>query len=278
MAPPGACLQSLSQESEEIQETSPGRSRQRPGNEQNEDVCFPFYFCRLHGWLLCQVVSPTFLASPQQGSAPSCSPQCNNTAWRAAAGPIWLKCVPNWDCQPCIEMHGQCPPSLWGPLSCKQQRTSGWDKQRLAIQCKRTLTFSIKDRQQGEGTHHQNNQHPLSTWVEAVPPVTTALGTGGRRRANMDGEFCTQMCVELERGQENSSLPNHQHTNLLHGSEKVCYPTTSTPIFFMAPSSCAYCAFTTTFEALEGPFFPRETVLQYPRCKCTNDKALLVPE
>ncbi len=39
---------------------------------------------------------------------------------------------------------------------------------------------------------------------------------------------------------------------------------TNTPIFWMAPSSCIYCAFASIFKVLEAPHFCRETVLQYP--------------
>ncbi len=48
--------------------------------------------------------------------------------------------------------------------------------------------------------------------------------------------------------------------------------------FFMAPSSCTYCAFTSTFEALEVPYFCRETVLQFPGHRYTEEEAGLVPE
>ncbi len=39
---------------------------------------------------------------------------------------------------------------------------------------------------------------------------------------------------------------------------------TNTPAFYTAPSSRAYQAFTSTFEALEAPFFRQEHVLHYP--------------
>jgi hypothetical protein len=41
-------------------------------------------------------------------------------------------------------------------------------------------------------------------------------------------------------------------------------PSTNMLIFFMAPSSCAYCAFTTTYEGFEANFFQQETVLKLP--------------
>ncbi len=49
------------------------------------------------------------------------------------------------------------------------------------------------------------------------------------------------------------------------GKKTVFYnPSTNTPIFTTAPSSRAYCTFATTFEALEAPYYRKETVLQYP--------------
>jgi hypothetical protein len=78
----------------------------------------------------------------------------------------------------------------------------------------------------------------------------------------MNGKFHTQVRVELERGKENSSLQfDHQHAN-----------------FSTAPSSCAYHAFALTFKALEAPYFCRETVLQFPGCRYTENKSALVPE
>jgi hypothetical protein len=47
------------------------------------------------------------------------------------------------------------------------------------------------------------------------------------------------------------------------------------PTLFMAPSSCAYCTFTSTFEALEVPYFHRETVLQFPGHRYTKDEPAL---
>ena len=48
-------------------------------------------------------------------------------------------------------------------------------------------------------------------------------------------------------------------------------PSTNTPIFTTAPSSRAYRAFATTFEALEAPYYRKETVLQYPRHYLMDD-------
>jgi hypothetical protein len=54
--------------------------------------------------------------------------------------------------------------------------------------------------------------------------------------------------------------------------------TTNVPTFFMAPSSCTYQTFTTTFEACEAPFFQRETVLQVPGCPLLRENADITPE
>ena len=46
----------------------------------------------------------------------------------------------------------------------------------------------------------------------------------------------------------------------------------------MAPSSRAYRAFAATFEALEAPYYQKETVLQYPGRYLMDDESALVPE
>jgi hypothetical protein len=54
--------------------------------------------------------------------------------------------------------------------------------------------------------------------------------------------------------------------------------TINTPIFYTAPSSCAYCMFDSIFKACEAPYFCRETVLQFPECRHAVDEPALVPE
>ncbi len=49
-------------------------------------------------------------------------------------------------------------------------------------------------------------------------------------------------------------------------------------LFFMPSSSHAYHACVLTFKALEAPYFRRETVLQYPGRRYSDDKPVLVPE
>jgi hypothetical protein len=55
-------------------------------------------------------------------------------------------------------------------------------------------------------------------------------------------------------------------------------PSTNVPILYTAASSCAYRAFTTTFEAMEAPFFQQERVLQFPGHGRTVNKPELVPD
>ncbi len=66
-----------------------------------------------------------------------------------------------------------------------------------------------------------------------------------------------------------------------HGGGKKTVPfnpSTITPIFTTAPSFRAYCAFATTFEALEAPYYQKETVLQYPHHNLMDDEPALAPE
>ena len=93
----------------------------------------------------------------------------------------------------------------------------------------------------------------------------------------MDGELWTQFCVELEGGKK--TIPFNAPTN--------------TPIFYMAPSSCAYCmfasifkaceartypAFTCIFEAFEAPYYRREKVVQFPGRRHAIDGLDFIPE
>jgi len=56
-------------------------------------------------------------------------------------------------------------------------------------------------------------------------------------------------------------------------------PSTNTPIFTTAPSSHTYPAFAATFEALEAPYYLKETILQYPgHYPAMEDEPPLVPE
>jgi hypothetical protein len=70
------------------------------------------------------------------------------------------------------------------------------------------------------------------------------------------------VCVKLKRGKK--IVPLNLTTNML--------------LFFMPSSSHAYHACVLTFKALEAPYFRRETVLQYPGRRYSDDKPVLVPE
>jgi hypothetical protein len=52
----------------------------------------------------------------------------------------------------------------------------------------------------------------------------------------------------------------------------------NTPIFYTVSSSCTYQAFAGTFEALEAPFFQRETVIQIPGRHLLREDAEITPE
>jgi hypothetical protein len=72
----------------------------------------------------------------------------------------------------------------------------------------------------------------------------------------MDGKLRKRVCVHWHGG----------------GKKTVFFdPSTNTPILTMAPLSHAYRAFATTFEALEAPYYRKETVLQYPGHHLMND-------
>ena len=53
---------------------------------------------------------------------------------------------------------------------------------------------------------------------------------------------------------------------------------TNTPILTTTPLSCAYRAFAITFEALEAPYYHKETVLQYPGCHLMDNEHVFAPE
>jgi hypothetical protein len=83
-----------------------------------------------------------------------------------------------------------------------------------------------------------------------------------------------------EAGDEQTWMGNCRDSCVLNwrgGKKTVPFqPTTNVLVFYMAPSSCSYCAFAATFEAMEAPYFQRERVLQFPRCRNLMDD--IVPE
>ncbi len=77
-------------------------------------------------------------------------------------------------------------------------------------------------------------------------------------------------------------MGNYEHNCVLNwkgGRKTILFNTTNnTPIFYMAPSSCAYPAFTSIFEAFEAPYYHQEKVLQFPGCRHAVNELTLVPE
>ena len=78
-------------------------------------------------------------------------------------------------------------------------------------------------------------------------------------------------------------MGNFKRECVLHwhgGGKKTVFfdPSTNTPILTTAPSSRAYRAFATTFEALEAPYYRKETVLQYPSRHLMDDEPAFAPE
>jgi hypothetical protein len=71
-----------------------------------------------------------------------------------------------------------------------------------------------------------------------------------------------------EAGDNETWMGNFAHCCILHwlGGRKTVpfHASINTPIFHMASSSSMYRAFAATFEAMEAPFFRRETTLQLP--------------
>jgi hypothetical protein len=78
--------------------------------------------------------------------------------------------------------------------------------------------------QQRNTPQNQDSQQALLTLFEGVPPVTPALGTGGRRQLSSakwhkDGKQYKQLYLDLEAGpilQDNSLKLINKHTHLLH--------------------------------------------------------------
>jgi hypothetical protein len=132
----------------------------------------------------------------------------------------------------------------------------------LDIQGEGTLKFSIED---DEGRVH-NIKIPNSLYLPKLrqclllPQHWTQEAGDGQ---TWMGKFAHKCMLNWKRGKKTAPF------NL----------TTNTPIFFTAPSSRACHTFASTFEALEAPYFRRETVLQYdPGHRYTDDESVLVPE
>jgi hypothetical protein len=75
------------------------------------------------------------------------------------------------------------------------------------------------------------------------------------------------------------NLAHHCILQWADGRKTVPYNKCSnTPIFYTVSSSRAYQAFAGMFEALEAPFFQRETVIQIPGCRLLREDAEITPE
>jgi hypothetical protein len=85
-----------------------------------------------------------------------------------------------------------------------------------------------------------------------------------------------------EAGAWQTWMVNFAHECVLNwkrGEKTVPFNATANmPTFFTAPSSCAYPVFTSTLEALQVPYFCRETVLQFPGHRYTEDEPAHFPE
>jgi hypothetical protein len=85
---------------------------------------------------------------------------------------------------------------------------------------------------------------------------------------NLQGCLLLPQHWAQEAGNNETWIGNFAQCCILHwlgGKKTVPFHTlTNTPIFHMASSSSTYRAFLATFEAMEAPFFQRETTLQLP--------------
>jgi hypothetical protein len=132
----------------------------------------------------------------------------------------------------------------------------------LAIKGKGTFVFSLED--------DNRKSHTIK--------IPNSLYLPGLRQCLLSPQHWAQ---EARDGQ--TWLGNFEQECVLNwhggGKKTVLFdPTTNTPIFTTAPSSRAYRVFATTFEALEAPYYQKETVLQYPCHNLMDDEPVLVPE
>jgi len=132
----------------------------------------------------------------------------------------------------------------------------------LAIKGKRTFKFSIK----GDNGKIHTIKIPNSLYLP------------GLKQCLLSPQHWAQ-----EAGDGKTWMGNFERECVLnwHGGGKktvLFNPSTNTPIFTMAPSSRAYHALATTFEALKSPYYRKETVLQYPGRHLMDDEPAFAPE
>ena len=132
----------------------------------------------------------------------------------------------------------------------------------LAIKGKGTFKFSIED---DDGKNH-------------TIKIPNSLYLPGLKQCLLSPQHWAQ-----EAGDGQTWMGNFERECVLNwhgGGKKTVFfdPSTNTPIFTTAPSSRAYRAFATTFEALEAPYYRKETVLQYPGRNLMDDEPAFAPE
>ena len=132
----------------------------------------------------------------------------------------------------------------------------------LAIKGKGTFKFSIQD--------DNGKIHTIK--------IPNSLYLPGLKQCLLSPQHWAQ-----EAGDRNTWMRNFMRERVLNwhggGKKTVLFdPSTNTPIFATTPSSRAYCAFATTFEALEAPYYQKETVLQYHGRYLMDHEPALVPE
>jgi hypothetical protein len=132
----------------------------------------------------------------------------------------------------------------------------------LAIKGKETFKFSIED----------NNG-----WIHTIK-IPNSLYLPGLKQCLLSQRHWAQKA-----GDGQTWMGNFERECVLNwhgrGKKTVSFdPSTNTPIFTMAPLSRAYCTFATTFEALEAPYYRKETVLEYPGCHLMDDEPEFAPE
>ncbi len=117
----------------------------------------------------------------------------------------------------------------------------------LAILCKGTFKFSISD--------DNSRVHCICIPNSLYLP-------------KLHGCLLSPQHWAQEAGDNQTWMGNFAHCCVLHwfGGQKMVpfHTSTNTPIFHMASSSSTYRALAATFEAMEAPFFWRETALQLP--------------
>jgi hypothetical protein len=128
----------------------------------------------------------------------------------------------------------------------------------LAIKGKGTFKFSIKD--------DNGNIHTIK--------IPNSLYLPGLKQCLLSPQHWAQ-----EVGDGKTWMGNFERECVLNwhwgGKKTVLF---NTPIFTTAPSSRAYRVFATTFEALEAPYYCKETVLQYPGCHLMDNEPAFAPE